>query len=212
MNLQFKTVIEAIVSLEMNFNLEAKESYDRMIFKFLTAQGVTDDSFSKATLDIMAKYDKLFALPPVAMWLKHCNSGGLEIEEVARKEVVKMVGIFIPYFSGGVIFDNPTTNAAMEVYGGLKKLKWALDPDNKNKPDFSFLKRDLKDIWLGCYDEGKEAYEPQFDSTSNKEIRYEGDKERCLALIKKGQMLIEEEKKDNPMKGVVKNLANYFKV
>jgi len=211
MNLEFKTVIEAIASLEMNFNLQAKENYDRMVFKFLAAQGITNDSFSKATLDIMAKYDKLFALPTVAMWLKHCSFGGLDIEEIARQEVTRMIGIFIPYFSGGVIFDNPTTNAALQVYGGLKKLKWDLDPDNDKRPDFSFLKKDLKDIWLGCYDSGKEAYEPQFDSTSNKEVRYEGDKKKCLTLIQKGQMLIEEEKKEDPMKGVVKNLANYFK-
>lgn len=142
--------------------------------------------------------------PPLNDWIRFFQGEQLGRDDIATLEVNKLLK-HTPYYGSDVIFDNPTTNACLEAFGGVNELAKAREKGNR-----SFLVKELKELWLACYNSGKKKFTPcagesqpltfkyvkgvfstspegyqlegVFEKRQNS-LEYVGDKNKCLQLM-----------------------------
>lgn len=196
--------VQGLKALAANFNLEIQEGYIELLFGKLSENGFSDNDFSRAVNNILDKESQLFKMPSIASFLDYAGKKALEIDDIATLEVSNILR-FTPYYGGDVIFDNPTTNACLESFGGVNELAKAREKGNR-----SFLVKELKELWLACYNSDKKKFTPcegdsqpmiyrhikgvfsispegykmegVFEKRQNS-LEYVGDKNKCLQLM-----------------------------
>jgi len=158
-----KSFALAIKMLTSNFSLrepdpknkeemEAWKKRLRLIFVILEAKDFTDQDFNKAVIGIISNESSLFGnLPPIAMFLKYAGKQEKDPKEQAILEVAKIINHVEGYYGGNpVVFDNPTTNACVNGYGGIVLI--AREANQKAKRDW--LIRNLQTLWIACFNDG----------------------------------------------------------
>jgi len=133
--------------------------------------------------------------PPISEWVGFLTGQKTKsIDTIAALEVARILDYASYYYGNSVWFDNPTTNACVEVYGGIGKIAWAIDETNDNKEDGKWIAKNLKEIWLQCYDGKKERTQPCLGRSKPKifhkgelidqpiKIDFVGDKTKYIAI------------------------------
>jgi hypothetical protein len=135
--------------------------------------------------------------PAISDWVAFFGSKKQSPEKQAIIEVVRILDYAKYYLGNDVIFDNEFTNGAVKKYGGISKIAWDIDKENDNKRQLEWIKKDLIELWVACYDGNHGSFEkclgrqqPEFFS-NGKFIRQEnaldfiGSKDKCLLLMNK---------------------------
>jgi len=156
---------------------------------------LTDEQFTKSINKIRSLGIELFGkLPKSALILENAGHKTQSPELKASLEVARILDFASYYFGNSVWFDNPTTNACVEMAGGIKKIAWDIDPTNEKKQERVWIAKDLKEKWLNCFDSKKEKHDPcvgriqdRFMSVGEwvepaQAITFIGDKSKYLAI------------------------------
>ena len=126
-------------------------------------------------------------------------------------EVARILDYASFYLKNDVIFDNEFTNSTVKKYGGMSKIAWDIDKDNDSKRPREWVSKDLKEIWLACYDGNHGSYEKDIGRGLYKSIDYVGDKNRCLALMNKKEEAPINIASHEKVKEIYNNLSKKFK-
>ena len=169
---------------------------------FLKCENFTDkqlaDGFNKVMNISAADWNKTYGFggkPNIQGWLEFFGAEKqASMDTIAALEVARILDYASYYYGNSVWFDNPTTNACVEVYGGIGKIAWAIDKTNDNKEDAKWVSKNLKEIWLQCYDGKRERSQPCLGRPKPKifhkgelidqpiKIDFVGDKTKYLAI------------------------------
>ena len=212
---------DTMAGLAENFNFQYKTSYLIILMKTLENQGIDAIDFTQVITKLITnttkpEWDKKYGFngkPAIADWLEMVGKKGktLTDEQQVIIEVEKMLeGVRAVQFGGGVLFDNPITNATIESYGGISKLSWDLNQDNNNKQQETWVRKELKEKWLACRTREKESITPSYRGSSTT-INFIGNEDKCKQLIEQSMSRIED-KTENPILGLVKDMGDKYKI
>lgn len=159
-------------------------------------------------------------------------------EQQAIIQVARILDYASFYLKNDVIFDNEFTNATVKKYGGMSKIAWEIDKFNDNKRPREWVSKELKELWVACYDGNIGDYtlcvgeskpkifkhvKGKFTKTDDGHtvegifikqkniIDYVGDKNKCLTLMNKTEDKPLNLNVQQKTKEIVSNLAKGFK-
>ncbi len=209
MKLTKKTVEKNLAAMAVNFEFEAVKPYMKLIFDQLTSENFTEDDFNKACNGIIKSETNFYGKkPPVAMFLKYADKKTLSLDQQAQTEAEKIIQA--SDYITATLFDNQTTNAAADAYGGLGKINYDLfDQYNAKRKDRGWLKKELIEIWLDCRTSGKRSNIPLglSNAVRKDDITFIGDQATCQAMLDNSRKAIEAP--SNPkVDEVVKSVGN----
>jgi hypothetical protein len=137
--------------------------------------------------------------PAISDWVAFFVGKKQSPEKQAIIEVARILDHAKYYLGNDVIFENQFTNATVKKYGGISKIAWDTDKENDNPRPLEWVKKELIDLWLACYDGNHGSFEKcigriqpdifhggKFIKRENA-LDFVGDKNRCLALMNKTQ-------------------------
>ena len=204
--IKFTEFQENFEIIEINFDFKYPTKLMMMIYE--KCKHISTEDLNKAVAKILAMnaegWSKVCGFgkksPPLAEWI-NLFAGIKEPspELKAALEVARILDFASYYYGNSVWFDNPTTNACVETYGGIGKIAWAIDKTNENKDDAKWIAKNLKDIWLQCFDGKVEKTTPCIGRAKPRimhkgewiepeiEISFVGDKTKYLAIENKPQ-------------------------
>lgn len=227
MKLTIETVVKGISAIAVNYTLEASEAYQDLIFEQLKDK-LTDDEFNEACKAIICQesisYNKM---PNIGVFLKYSGKQELDPKEQAILEVSKIINHVDVYYDGNpVIFENTTTNACVNGYGGIVGI--AREVNSQAKRDW--IVKSLEGIWKACFHDGitenycrgrtPQKYHRHVKGKFYKDpqgctlegvlveekltILFVGDEAKCQKLLDKSQKLLEEPKNPEMEKIIAK--------
>ena len=144
-------------------------------------------------------------------------------EQQAIIQVARILDYASFYLGNDVIFDNEFTNETVKKSGGIVKIAWDINPDNPKIEPLKWVRKNLIDLWLACYDGNHGSFDKcqgriQPDIFSNgkfvkrkNELSYVGDKQSCLMLMNKTEDKPLNLPVQQKMDKIVTNLAKSFK-
>ena len=134
----------------------------------------------------------------------------LSDDQQSNIEVNKIIdGVSKVEFGGGVIFDNPITNASVESYGGISQLSWDLNPENDKQRESTWVRKELKEIWLSCKYDCKQSCFPSYKSSGNT-LHYIGNEVKCKELLEQSNNKQIEQNSNDILTNIVSDLSNKF--
>lgn len=213
-------LIKTLQMLEKSYNFEYPADILSILTRVIDSKNIDYNTICDLMQNLLITVTKdqwnqkygFKGYPAIADWLEMLglkeNSCLMSPDEKAEIEVAKIFeGMKEAQYGGGVIFDNKTTNACVESYGGIGKLIWDLDDFNERKRDEHWVKKELKQTWLTCKMANKTSVYATFNnSSSSKKISYIGNKEACKNMIK-NRLENLNQKAELPE---IKSLANKF--
>jgi hypothetical protein len=190
-------LIKTLQMLEKSYNFEYPADILSLLTRVIESKNIDYNTICDLMQNLLITVTKdqwnqkygFKGYPTIADWLEMLgvkeDSCLMSLEEKAGVEVAKIFeGIKAAQYGGGVIFDNQTTNACVENYGGISQLIWDLDKFNDKKRDKHWVKKELKEEWITCKMANKtSAYATFNNSSSSKKISYIGNKEACKNMI-----------------------------
>jgi hypothetical protein len=214
--------------VELNFNFKYPAKLLMLVFEKL--KGLSQDEFDKGINKILAisaeNWNKKYGFggkPAIADWVNFFMEEKKQSpENQAIIQVAKILDYAKHYWGNDVIFDNEFTNETVQKSGGIAKIARDINPDNENPRPREWVVKDLKDMWLACYDGNQGSFRvckgiSQPDTFHNGEfvkrpnqLDYVGDKKSCLRLMNKiedkGVNLPAQKKIDKLVGNVAKKL------
>lgn len=140
-----------------------EEAYLKILFKVLSKHSLTDKNITEGAENLILNktkedFAKMFgfgSVPAPADFVKFFGGNikkELEIEEIARQEVEKIL-YEARYSFSSYVFENETTKKVIFSFkNGLKTIHFDLfDTWNDNKKQMSFYKKDLIEKWLAYH-------------------------------------------------------------
>lgn len=109
----------------------------------------------------------------------------IDSEQQAILQVANIMKYASFYLGNDVLFDNEFTNEAVNRYGGIRRIAWDIDKENKSPRSREWLEKELKELWLACYDSNKGSSKISRGYSCVKKLNYVGDKKTCIALMNK---------------------------
>jgi hypothetical protein len=184
------------LAIDNSIDISNQNLFDAKVnLTYADCKNLTDEQFTRAIHKIRSSGLELYGkLPKSAVILENAGIKEASMDTIASLEVARVLDYASYYFGNSVWFDNPTTNACVEVYGGIGKIVWAIDKTNDNKEDGKWVSKNLKEIWLQCYDGKKERNQPCLGRSKPKifhkgelidqpiKIDFVGDKTKYLAI------------------------------
>jgi hypothetical protein len=213
-------LIKTLQMLEKSYNFKYPTDILSLLTKVLESKDIGYNTICDLMQNLLTSVTKeqwnqkygFKGYPAIADWLEMLgvkeDSCLMSPEERAEIEVSKVFeGVQVAQYGGGVIFDNQTTNACVESYGGIGKLIWDLDDFNHKKRDKHWVKKELKESWLTCKMANKKSSYATFNnSSSSQKISYIGNKEVCKNMI---ENVLENHNKKAELPEII-SLANKF--
>lgn len=180
-----KTILQCLTSLKIDSSIEiSKQNLDEKIdIIYEQCKELGDDDFIKATNQIIREGTELYGkLPKVALFLEKAGYKQFSPKEQANIEVERIIDA--AGYPTTTLFDNEFTNAAVESYGGLRKIYFdCFDKYNPDPKKREWVKKELVEIWLSCQADNKRKNTPLFVEDSSKNITFVGDKLKCQNLL-----------------------------
>lgn len=184
------------LAIDNSIDISNQNLFDAKVnLTYSDCKNLTDEQFTRAINKIRSSGLELYGkLPKSAVILENAGIKEASTETIAALEVARILDYASYYYGNSVWFDNPTTNACVEVYGGIGKIAWAIDKTNDNKEDGKWVSKNLKEIWLQCYDGKKERTQPCLGRSKPKifhkgefidqpiKIDFVGDETKYLAI------------------------------
>lgn len=163
------------LAIDNSIDISNENLFDAKVnLTYADCKNLTDDQFTRAINKIRSSGLELYGkLPKSAVILENAGIKEVPIDTIASLEVARILDYANYYCGNSVWFDNPTTNACVEVYGGISKIAWAIDKTNDNKEDRKWIAKNLKEIWLQCYDGKKEKLTPCIGKSRPKIFKYQ---------------------------------------
>lgn len=150
--------------------------------------------------------------PAMSDWINFFNNNKKQSpENQVIIEVARILDYASFYLNNDVIFDNEFTNAAVKRYGGMSKIAWDIDKFNDNKRPREWVSRELKEIWLACYDGNHGSNEKSLGKSSFKNLDYVGDREKCLMLMNTKEEPPKNQIDQERVKDICVGLSSKFK-
>lgn len=188
-----KTILQCLTSLRIDSSIEiSKQNLDEKVnIIYEQCQELGDDDFKKATNQIIREGIELYGkLPKAALFLEKAGYKTFSPKEQANIEAERIIEA--ASYPATTLFDNEFTNAAVEAYGGLRKIYFHLfdkfNPDPKKR---EWFKKELVEIWLSCQADNKRKNTPLFveGGDSVKKIYFVGDKIKCQNILESSEQL-----------------------
>ena len=144
--IKFTEFQENFEIIEINFDFKYPTKLMMMIYE--KCKHISTDDLNKAVSKILTMnaegWSKICGFgkksPPLAEWI-NLFAGIKEPspELKAALEVARILDYASYYYGNSVWFDNPTTNACVETYGGIGKIAWIIDSTNDDKESRKYL-------------------------------------------------------------------------
>ena len=179
-----KTIANCLLKIKIDHSIQISDSDFHAKVGILAddCQSLTDGQFTFAS-EKLRKTDDLYGkFPKAGAFLEKAGLKSFTPDKEASIEADRIINQAEYHYGNDTLFDNPYTNAAVKSYGGLGKVKYQLF-DSYNTNSRNWVHRELKEIWLDCYDGKKKDVTACIGNSSVKAGGvYVGDKEKCLAL------------------------------
>ena len=192
--LNYKIFQDRIELVELNFNIKYPAKLMMVIYEKL--KGISDAEFEKGISRVLLTsaedWNKKYGFggkPAIGDWLGFFGSKEQSPERKAAIEVARILD-YVSYYPGyAVLFDDPYTNATVEMYGGMSKVAWDVDKFNPNKRKTEWISKELKEFWLICFDGNKKKLTPCSGRDKSK-IDFIGNKEKWLEITNDSKLTI----------------------
>jgi hypothetical protein len=123
--------------------------------------------------------------PAISDWIEYLSdTKTLTTDKEASIEADRIINHAEYYYGNDTLFENAYTNACVKTYGGLGKIKFQLFDSLNPKPSSrEWIHKEIKRIWIDCFDGKKRDTTPCIGNSSvKKEVVVIGDKVQRLAL------------------------------
>lgn len=200
--LDYKIFQKQFELIELNFNFEYPSKLIVLVYEQL--KHLDKEQFSKGVSKIMQitaeEWNKKYGFggrPAISDWVAFFVGKKQSPEKQALIEVARILDYAKYYLGNDVIFENKFTNATVKKYGGICQIAWDISSENDNKRQLEWVKKDLVDLWLACYDGNHGSFERcigriqsdifhdgKFIKIKNT-LDFVGDKDKCLLLMNK---------------------------
>lgn len=162
--LTIKTVQEWLLYLKVEYSIQIsnEDLFAKAEITYRVCKELTNEEFIAAAESIIKSGVELYGkLPKSALFLEHAGKKSKSPEALAASEVEHILQRVASSCAANDDFKHEITRKCVSAYGGVSKLYFDLfDAYNPKPKERQWVKKELIEIWLDCYDRSKAFVAP----------------------------------------------------